>query len=187
MITISADLDSIVKRLPTEKMARTVMARAINRALDAGRTTAARETVKLYAVRQAQVRDKSRIRKTSANSLDASLMFSGPALNIADFRVSPKTPQPAKRPTLRVTIGKDQGGRLYKGAFLIPVRSGTVKAFRRVGKDRLPIEPVWGPSIPNLIGSERVSAAVQERMQEVVITRLDHEIGRELDKGVRRG
>lgn len=188
MINVRANLDDVIARLPTEKQARTALARAINRALEAGRTTAAREVAKRYTVRQGQVRDKARVNKVHADNLDnASLTIRGPALNVADFRVAPSKPQPAKRPVLRVTIGKKQGGRLYPGAFLIPIRPGTNKAFRRVGPDRLPITPVYGPSIPNLVGSEGVSKAVQDRMQEVVVTRLEHEVDRELSKGANRG
>lgn len=183
MINISANLDDVARRLPSEKLARTAMARAINRALDAGKTAAARETAKVYIVRQAQVRDKARVKKVSANNLNTELSFSGPALNIADYRIAPKKPQPAKRPTIRVTVNRSSGAKPYKGAFVVPVRSGTVKVFRRTGKDRLPIVPVWGPSVPQLIGSERVSTAVQERMREVVVTRLEHEISRALAKG----
>lgn len=183
MITISANLDEVAKRLPSEKAARKAMARAINRAIDAGRTVAARETAKAYAVTQKQVRDKSDMQRVNASNLDATLTFKGPALNIADFRVTPAQPQPAKRPVLRVTVNRSRPRQPYKGAFLIPVRAGTNKAFRRVGKDRLPIQPVWGPSIPQLVSSEPIRTAVQERMQEVVTTRLEHEIGRELDRG----
>lgn len=185
-VTISANLDEIAKRLPTEKLAKRVMSRAINRGLTAGRVQAAREVVKDYNVRQRQVNEKARIRKTSANRLEASLSFSGPALNIADFKVSPPRPQPAKRPVLRVSTSKQRGPKPYKGAFLIPVRAGKYRAFRRKGKERLPIQNVWGPSIPSLVGAERVRNAVQDRIQEVIITRLDHEVNRELSKGASR-
>lgn len=184
-VTVTANLEDVAKRLPSEKMARTVMARSINRALTAGRVQAAREVVKDYAVRQKQVNEKARISKTNAGHLEASITFAGPALNIADFKVSPNKPQPEKRPVLRAMIGKQHGQKPYRGAFLIPVRTGTYKAFRRVGKDRLPIQPVYGPSIPSLIGADRVRAAVQDRIREVVITRLDHEINRELSKGAK--
>lgn len=180
---ISTDLKDVASRLPSEKLARRVMARAINRGLTAGRVQAAREAVKNYAIKQKQVNEKARVRRTKPSELEAELTFSGPALNIADFDVKPKKPQPAKRPILRATIGKSSGQRPYKGAFLIPVRSGTVKAFRREGKDRLPIKPVYGPSIPTLVGGEKVREAVQERVAEVVLTRLSHEINRELEKG----
>lgn len=182
-VTITANLDDVVKRLPTEKLAKTVMSRAINRGLNAGRTQAAREVAKDYAVRQRQVNEKTRIKKTTPSNLKATLKFSGPALNVADFKVSPSKPQPAKRPTLRVTVSKRSGPRQFKGAFLVPVRAGKYRAFRRKGKERLPIENVWGPSIPSLIGgSDRVRTSVQDRIQEVVATRLDHEINRELSK-----
>ena len=203
-VTISANLDEIVKRLPTEKLAKRVMSRAINRGLTAGRVQAAREVAKDYTVRQRQVNEKTRIRKAAPSNLEATLTFSGPALNVADFKVSPSKPQPAKRrvlrvsvskqrgpkpakrPILRVTVSKSSGPRQFKGAFLIPVRAGKYRAFRRKGKERLPIQNVWGPSIPSLIGAERVRNAVQDRMQEVIFTRLDHEINRELSKGAGR-
>lgn len=185
-VTISANLDEIVKRLPTEKLAKRVMSRAINRGLTAGRVQAAREVVKDYNVKQRQVNEKTRIRKAAPSNLEATLTFSGPALNVADFKVSPSKPQPAKRPVLRVSVSKQRGPKPYKGAFLIPVRAGKYRAFRRKGKERLPIQDVWGPSIPSLIGAERVRNAVQDRIHEVIITRLDHEINRELSKGAGR-
>lgn len=177
------DLDELKRLLPSEKLAKIVMWRALNRGVIAGKTAASREAAKNYAVRQRQVSEKAKIIKPTQGNLEGVISFSGPALNIVDFRVSPKQPQPAKRPVLRVTISKNGGQKPYKGAFLIPIRSGTVKAFRRDGKDRLPISPVYGPSIATLVGGERVRDAVQDRMIEVVVTRLDHEINRELGKG----
>lgn len=177
--------DELKRLLPSEKLARIVMWRALNRGVTAGKTAASREAAKSYAVRQRQVSEKARISKPTQSSLKGAVEFKGGALNIADFRVNPSKPQPAKRPILRVTVSKDHGQKPYKGAFLIPVRLGTNKAFRRDGKDRLPISPVYGPSIPTLVGGERVRTTVQERMTEVVLNRLDHEVNRELAKGGR--
>lgn len=181
-VRVTADLADVMQRLPTEKLAKTVMARAVNRAMVAGRTEAAREVVKNYAVRQRQVTEKTKIQKMTATDTEAVLTFAGPALNVADFKVAPPKPQPAKRPTLRVTIGKQHGQKPYKGAFLVNVRTGTAKAFRRSTKNRLPIVPVYGPSIPNLIGSDAIREAVQTRIVEVTEARLNHEINRELLK-----
>lgn len=177
------DFDELRRLLPSEKLARIVMWRALNRGVTAGRTAASREAAKKYVVRQRQVNEKARIVKPSQSTLEGAVEFKGGALNIADFRVTPSKPQPAKRPVLRVTVSRDHGQRPYKGAFLIPLRSGSTKAFRRDGKDRLPIKPVYGPSIPTLVGGERVRTVVQDRMTEVVLKRLDHEVNRELSKG----
>lgn len=185
LMTLNADLDAIKKRLPSDKLARTVMARAINRAIVAGRTTAAREGAKRYALRQRQINELARTGKATAANPEAVLEFKGGALNITDYKVSPGKPQPAKRPVLRVTIGKGSGAKRAPGAFLIATRSGTVQGFKRMTGDRYPIRPVFAPSVPQVLSSEGLRESVQERMQEVIYTRLDHEIQRELDKGGR--
>lgn len=186
MLSVFADLDNVRKRLPTEKLAKTVLSRAINRAITAGRTQAGREVAKSYAMRQGRVSERARVtKKPSATDPAAVLQFAGPALNITDYRVSPGKPDPARRPVLRVMISKSGGMRPMRGPFLINLRSGSIKAFKREGRARYPIRPVFGPSIPQLVGSERVSEAVIDRMVEVMDKRLDHEINRELLKGAK--
>lgn len=185
MLDVRFDLNSIRKRLPTEKLAKTVMSRAISRAITAGRTQAGREAAKNYAIRQGRVSERARITKPSANAPVAELKFSGPSLNIADYRVSPSKPDPARRPVLRVMVSKTGGMRPMRGPFLLNLRSGSIKAFKREGRARYPIRPVFGPSIPQLVGSEQVSEAVIDRMVEVMDKRLDHEINRELLKGAK--
>lgn len=186
VLTVSANLEDVAGRLPTEKQARTVVLRAIRRGVVAGQVQAAREVAKEYAIKQAQVRRSSRVKRPSLTKLEGLIEFRGPATNVADFRVAPARPQPARRPLLRVMVGRASGLRPYRGAFLVAVRAGRILAFRRKGKGRLPIAPVYGPSIPSLVGAERVRTAVERRVREVVVTRLDHEINRELLKGARR-
>lgn len=186
LLTITSNLSEVAGRLPNESMARAVMSRAMNRGLTAGRTQAVREAAKDYAVKQGQVRDKSRMQKATPTRLEASLEFSGPALNLADFRVQPNKPQPARRPVLRAMVARRSGFRSFKGVFLVQVRPGRSLAFKRDGKKRLPISQVYGPSIPTLVGAERVRKAVAARAHEVIQGRLDHEINRELAKGKMR-
>lgn len=185
MLDVRFDLNSIRKRLPTEKLAKTVMSRAISRAITAGRTQAGREAAKNYAIRQGRVSERARITKPSANAPAAELKFSGPSLNIADYRVSPAKPDPRKRPVLRVMIAKDAGFRSVRGPFLAAAKSGKVLGLKRTGKSRYPIRPVFGPSVPQVVGSEKVSEAVIERMTEILEKRLEHEINRELLKGAK--
>lgn len=181
------DLDKIRERLPNEKLARTASMRAINRAIQAGKTQATREISKEYAVRQRQVNERVKVSKASLKNLEAEVSWRGYALNLADFKVTPNKPQPAKRPVLRATVKKATGWRPMPGVFLINTRSG-VKAFRRTSQakadgSRYPITGVWGPSIPQLLGAPNVREAVEERAQEVLHVRLDHEINRLLSKG----
>lgn len=185
MLNVFVDLDNIRKRLPTEKLAKTVLSRAIHRAITAGRTQAGREVAKRYAMRQGRVSERARVtKKPSATDPAAVLQFAGPSLNITDYRVSPGKPDPARRPVLRVMISKG-GMRPMRGPFLLNLRPGSVKAFKREGRARYPIRPVFGPSIPQLVGSEQVSEAVIDRMVEVMDKRLDHEVNRKLLEGAR--
>lgn len=183
------DLAKIRKRLPSDKLARRVAVRSINRAMDAGRTAAVKEAAKDYVVRQRQIRDRMHYRRASESRLEASLTWRGSALNVADFKVTPGKPQPAKRPVIRVTIGRRSGAKPYHGAFLINTRAG-IKAFRRTSSarkagERYPITGVWGPSIPQILSAKSVRDAVESRATEVLSARIDHEINREINKLVK--
>ena len=172
-------LKDIQDRLPTEDDARTVSMRAINRAMDAGRVTASREVAKIYTVRAGKVNEKIKVSKASKTNLEASVTWTGRPMNLADFKVSPKEPRPAQRPVLKAGVLKSSGLKPVPGVFVANVKSGR-RAFKRTGKPRLPIESVYGPSIPQMLGNQEVVDAVQA--SEVLDARLEHEITRILDK-----
>lgn len=170
-----------------EKNIRLAAARAINRAMTAGKAEAIRALPKEYAVKQKQVREKVTTSKASSNDLSAAVTFRGYALNLAEFSVRPGKPQPAKRPVLRAMVGRSGGFDKYHGAFLIRARSGDIRAYRRTSEarnmgSRYPITGVWGPSIPQLLGGDTIREAVEDRAREQLDKRLDHEIDRMLDK-----
>lgn len=181
MIDLETNFDDLINRLPTEKTARLVMFRALNRGATAGQTFAAREIARNYAIKVSRAKHSSGIKKASVNTPEATIVFRGRPLNITNFKVAPGRPQPARRPTLRVTIRKSKGPIEIKDTFLAPLRSG-VRGARRKGPERLPIEQVFGPSVPSMISAEGIRENVIERMREVVLNRLDHEVSRELGK-----
>jgi hypothetical protein len=183
---LGTDLEAIARRLPTEKQARLVASRAVNRAMVAGKTEAARRLSAEYTVLRRQVNEKVTTSKASSNRIEAAVTWRGGSLNLADFRVSPGKPQPSKRPILRATVARGAGAQEYKGAFLIHTRRG-VQAFRRVANNdgRYPVTGVWGPSIPQLLGGQNIRDAVEVRARAVLNDRIEHEINRELLKGAR--
>lgn len=173
--------------LGDEKKVRRAAARAINRSLNAGKTAAIRAVPKEYAVKQKQVRQRITTSRAKENNLQAGVTWRGQSLNIADFRVRPGRPQPARRPILRAQVSRRNGFDPYQGAFLISTTRG-MKAYRRTRDaradgTRYPITGVWGPSIPQLVGAKSVREAVEERAREQLDKRLDHEIDRLLGGG----
>ena len=183
------DLRRIQKLLPTEKAARLVAMRALNRAMTAAKAQGAKEISKDYAVKQRKVAAKVTTSKASASNLRSQVTWRGGALNLADFSVSPGKPQPARRPILRATVSRSAGALPYKGAFLIQTRAG-VKAFRRTSEakqwgERYPVTGVWGPAMPQLLGARTVREAIETRAREMLEARIAHEVNRELLKGAK--
>lgn len=184
MLDLETNLDDLIKRLPSEKTARVVMWRALNRGATAGSTHAAREVARAYTVKMRKARHSSGIKKANVNTPEATLTFKGRPLNIIHFKVAPGRPQPARRPQLRATIKKSEGAIDLDNAFLANL-SGGLRGARRKGPARLPIEGVFGPAVPSMVSTEGVRESILDRMREVVANRLEHEITRELGKVIK--
>lgn len=168
------NLDSILRRLPNEMKARTVLMRSINRSAASGKTIASKKVRQEYVLKAGTVNQATKIAKASTSSLEAKITWKGPMVNLKNFRINPKT-RP-KRKTKRQMVAEVKKGKkaAYKGAFIGP--NGQV--FRRTTKKRFPIKPVYGPSIPHLMGADQVREETQKRTLEVLIKRVDHEINR---------
>lgn len=95
-------------------------------------------------------------------------------LGLAAYKHSPKTDSTgANRKRVRVSVKREGGMKPLGQAF---VWQG--KIMQRVGKKRLPIEKKLGPSIPSIIGNPEVVEAIEERTDEMIVKRLDHEVNR---------
>ena len=61
--------------------------------------------------------------------------------------------------------------------------SGHIGVMRRIGKERLPIKQLYGPSVPQMAGEPGVKEVVVAGAEERFGKRLDHETKRLLNKG----
>lgn len=177
MITVTIpNLDSIMRMLPSEPKARTVLMRAINRSASAGRTQATKAVRKEYILKAGKVNASAKITKASAATLMAKIEWRGTQVNIAEFKTNPKR-RPTKRLKRQMAVSVKKGKTsTYKGAYV-----GTSgKVFRRTSKARLPVKPVLGPAIPQLMGADKVREDIQKRTLEIFKKRVDHELRRML-------
>jgi len=71
---------------------------------------------------------------------------------------------------------------LIKHAFIAKMKSGHTGVFRRVGKSRLPIEQMWGPTIGGTFAKPEVQAVIAKTMRE----RLSKSLARRMAAAVRR-
>ena len=55
---------------------------------------------------------------------------------------------------------------MIKNAFITTTKNGHTGVFRRVGKRRLPIQQLWGPTIGGTFATKEVQGVIAKTMQE---------------------
>lgn len=159
----------------------TVMARTLSRVVDQGRTAMRREIAREFNLTQAVVAEKLYVRKprrdTGGTYVLRAELYSrgrngGRSLNLIRFMERRVTLAEGRRRTKRGTHGlyvkiKRAGSfKRVEGAF-IGNKGRTV--FRRVGRERLPIEALQTIDVPQMFNTRRVNDIVRRRMQDHLV------------------
>lgn len=143
-------------------VASTVLARSLNRTIEQARTQMSREIRAEFNLKPAYVRERLRIRKAFASSgrfsLSAELAGGNPKRRSANV-IAFGARQDAQGVSVQI---KKRQRKTIKGAF-IGNKGRTV--FRRLGKERLPIEPVRTIDVGQMFNTRRINAAVTAAMQ----------------------
>lgn len=172
--------DGIVRLIPAMDLlssdkAHTVYRRALNHTGNKTFTGVKRVLAKQVGVTQTTIVKRGALRKRPANfsSLEFRISSSGEYMPLKDFK-----PNQQKKGVKASPWGKR---RLFESTFIVDKLGGHV--WKRVGKARLPIEKLYGPSIPK----EMVKDASQKEFYRIVSTslrpRVEHEL-RRATKGV---
>ncbi len=142
--------------------------RALNRAILAARTMSTKAIGKEYTVKAKDAKADMILKKAHISRLYATLVAKGSPLDLMLFKV-------------RATKGGDVyaqvkrgGGKELPHSFF--VTTGNPGIYHRTTAERLPIQREYGPSVPQMIGSPAVIEAIDNHAQEVLESRLEHEI-----------
>jgi hypothetical protein len=171
-------------------------ARAMNRAIETGRTRMTRAIGAEFRVPAATVRERLSLRRASAArgrlSLEATLAAKGKrSFNVLRFLERSVTLAAAKRRRKAGTLNrlfvqiKRGAGRkpLPEGSFVQTARGGTA-VFRRVGgKGSRRIEPINTIAVPQMFNTRRVKQIVVRAIREVFARRFQHEAAQVLRTG----
>lgn len=165
-----------------------VLKPALNRGLSATRTQAAKQVTKTYRIKSSDVKQFSKVTykgmSKTGNQLVGSINYAGSVIPLYKFTVSPKAPDPKhQKGTVKAAVKK--GGSLIpiKEAFIATVGGGHLGVFERKETKRLPTEEKFGPSVPKMIGNDEVMQSIEDRANEVISARIEHEISRLLSNG----
>jgi len=150
----------------TERHARMVVAKAV-----AGE----------YAITAADVKNPKNASLSARNTEGGvALVYRGHTLTLRHFKYTPKTRQSKGGRQTRAQVKKPGYKSLGPYAFiggtgaLTPGKVASIP-FMRLGRERLPIKPVHGPSIPQMVGNEeKVAPAVMEDLSEYMTNRFEH-------------
>lgn len=153
---------------------------AINRTLQSTKTLATRKVREIYDVKAEVARGTISLKRASNSNPYGAMISRGTPIPLIKFKINPNKPNPARRKPIFASV-KKSGGTL-KSAFVASFDSGHTGVFERIGKSRLPIRELYGPSTPQMIGEESIIEELAEAAQETMIKRLSHEAVRLLGR-----
>ena len=157
-----------------------VLAPAINRALNSGRTTVRREIRKVYLIKQKDI--PVAVHGASRQRLSGQIVIRDTMLDASKFIYKPRGIQKRKnKKPLFVQIKKGAGG-YVKHAFVAQT-GGYTGPFQRTQPERLPIRKLITIGAPIMASQPNVGPAVNKNMGDTLAKRIDHEIKRVMAKG----
>lgn len=154
--------------------------RAINRATEASRTAAISKIREGYHVSAGKIRETISIKRASPTSLFSKVQSSGKRMSLIEFRHTPKEPlKGGKRAIVKVAV-KKTGYKPLRHAFVAKLK-GKIGIYERTTKKRFPIKKLMGPAIPQMLDTDNVSRHIEDKAQETLSKRFNHEVDRLLE------
>jgi hypothetical protein len=157
---------------------------AINKTLPGVRTDAVRAVTSAYTVKPREARQSMSVSKASVNNLQGVVTSRGSTIPLGAFQVKPMRVS-GVRPKGGLTVAvKRGGGGSIGSAFVVNnlnVGGGygrmTGPAIR-IGGPRLPIRPLYGPSVPAMLTQEEQLGPLQDAASGRLYKAMEHEIKR---------
>ena len=190
IITVDADaLLDVQRRLKDiPKKAPNAISKSLNRAMTNAAVTLSQEIRKDYNIKAGEI--KGSIKKTRANpgTLSAEVKSKGSVIPLDKFKTSRLMTTSNKGDVKSVSLNKKVVKAAVKKGAMKPVLGAFVvslhgaKIFKRETKKRLPINRLFGPSVPQMGSNEKIAEAVNDKAEGMYSRTLDHEITRLLER-----
>lgn len=186
MINVEFDrrtLREIENRIgPFTRRTPSAISNAINRAVTNVNSNIKKEVRKEYNIKAKDIQSTLTKTRATKTNLTGEVVSSGDLIALDKFKVSPKTVNPRRKTPIKIGVKKD-GLKPVLRAFVTDING--LKVMERKGKPRLPINRLFGPSIPQMIDNDGVREKIIQEGQQMFLNRFDHEINRILGSGIR--
>ena len=176
-----------------------VLKPALTRGLMAGKTAAGKAVRQTYHISAGDFNSRGHMKYNSvsqgSDGIVGSIEYSGGVIPLIKFKVSPNTPKKKTTPSAAVL----KASSLTKFArqnnvFVQQMKSGHIGIFERKegeysasrgsgqNKHTEKLKELLSPAVPQVVGNGTVMQTVEDRVNEVINQRIDHEIDRLLSK-----
>lgn len=155
-------LEEQLQALSGDKVQRAISF-AAKRAASHAKTVGTKQVRKTYTIDSASIKAATSIRTTGDGAV---LRIAGPRRSAGHYKAK------KRKAGIFVSIKKGSGD-IVPRSFAY---SNTF--FKRTGKNRLPIERIFGPAVPQLFGNDAIKNEIAESAMTKYEERLRHEIGR---------
>ena len=177
-----------------------VLKPALTRGVMAGKTAAGKAVRQTYHISAGDFNSRGYMKYNSVSQggdgIVGSIEYSGGVIPLIRFKVSPNTPKRKKTPSAAVLKASSlvKFGR-ENNVFVQQMKSGHIGIFERnqgdysasrgssQNKHTEKLKELLSPAVPQMVGNDEVMQTVEERVNEVINQRIDHEIERLLNKG----
>lgn len=177
MIEVNHDLDDL-KRLLNPKFLRQAELSALKATRAKVKTRVSKSVRETFNVTAATVSRKIKIGLRN-NNTEAWLLWTGRRIGLINFGARFRNVKTSRGTRKGVTVQVQRGKKrfLVPGGFLATGEQGNAHIFQRIGKDRLKIRSLTGPSIPQMVSSRKVlndaENLVETEYPRILANRLD--------------
>lgn len=173
-----------------------VLRPALVRGLTAGKAAFNKQIRQTYIVKASVVSDYSKVDykniSVTGDKVIGSIKYSGGVIPLYQFKVAPKNPTYGKK-AIKASTMRENAQVVFENAFIAQMGNGHVGVFERKGtwrrntrktekgentKNNEKIKELFGPSVPRMAENAVVLRTVEERVNEVINQRIEHEIER---------
>lgn len=175
-----------------------VLKPALTRGLMAGKTEFGKQIRKTYEITPSVFSEYAKVGyknvSVAGDKIIGSIKYAGGVIPLYKFSVAPKLQTYGKKDrAVSVSVKKNTGKTVFDNAFIATMKSDHVGIFERKGTWRRStrsteennntgnnekIKELFGPSVPSMAGEKDIMQAVEDRINEVINQRIDHEIDR---------
>ena len=182
-----------------EDVDKKVLKPALTRGLMVGKTAAKREVRQTYHISASDFDKRGRLQynavEEEGEEVIGSLQFSGGVIPLMKFKVTPKQPKRNKTPSAAVLKASSLVAfESKKNVFVAQMQSGHIGIFERQSnkhsssrgtgrtKHTQTLRELLSPAVPQMVGNQEVMNTIEDRVNEVINQRIDHEIERLLNE-----